>query len=218
MDIDYEDVISMKGLESAIVQRRTTVRYLSEDCGVHRNLISRAISGAAFPKSDVIAKMSYHLGVKPSEIVQFKGIEPNAAQAKWFREHSLKYKTGEDAVGELSYAPLWELMKGFLEEVNKGKKEGERLMTEKDVFDSIEPYRRRNGMSNPFTEETQRKAAIARGFDPDHIKINPRVYKAKGLIPEVRTKLRNDRPISLRMVYDICKRFGCSIDWVIGYK
>lgn len=40
----------------------------------------------------------------------------------------------------------------------------------------------------------------------------------KGLSEEIRTKLRNDRPLNMNVIYSICKFLGCSIDFVMGYK
>lgn len=42
--------------------------------------------------------------------------------------------------------------------------------------------------------------------------------KYKGLSKEIRTKLRNDRPLNMSVIYEICKFLGCSIDFVMGYK
>lgn len=42
--------------------------------------------------------------------------------------------------------------------------------------------------------------------------------KYKGLSEEIRTKLRNDRPLNMSVIYEICKFLGCSIDFVMGYK
>lgn len=217
-DNEYQEIISFSKLKSMIISRRTTIKYLSEDIGLAQANLSAIITGWRYPKTDIIAKMAYVLKVPCSEIIEFKGIEPNPVQSEWFEKHEMKYRPPEDAKGNLSYAPLWELLEGFLETVNQSKKEGEADKTANDIFDKIEPYRRRNGMGNGLSEENLKKALRARGIEEGHISPRERHYKAKGLTPSTRTKLRNDRPLNIRQIYDICKYLGCGIDWVMSYK
>ena len=210
MDIDYTEVIDFSKLKECIIEKRTTSSYVAEDAGLLIGQISQIIKGSTIPLSGTVAKLCMVLNVPASKIVEFKGIEPNEMQKKWFSKHSVNYKPAEDAVGEVTYAPLWELTEGFLEEVNKDKTEG--LKTVNDILDTIEPYRRRNGVENGV-----KKALEARGIYENY-QAKKRKRVEKGLPESTRVKLRNDRSLSLRTIYDICKKLGCSIDWVLSYK
>lgn len=212
------DFITIEPLKRAVKEHGIKVKWLAERLNMHPAQITTMTRGLSLPKTDIIAKMAYVLKVPCSEIIEFKGIEPNPVQSEWFEKHEMKYRPPEDAKGDLSYAPLWELLEGFLETVNQSKKEGEADKTANDIFDKIEPYRRRNGMGNGLSEENLKKALKARGIEEGHVSLRERHYKAKGLTPSTRTKLRNDRPLNIRQIYDICKYLGCGIDWVMSYK
>lgn len=41
---------------------------------------------------------------------------------------------------------------------------------------------------------------------------------SKGLPAETRTKLRNDRPLNIRQIYDICKILKCTPGFIMSYK
>lgn len=220
MTEDIKDIVDFSCLKDCIIKSRTTSRYVAEAVGLTQVRISRIITGWDNPKTDIIAKLAWALKVPCSEFVKFKGIKPNASQKKWFEEHQLKYKPGD--TGELTYAPLWELLDGFLEDVNKDKTED--LKTVNDILDTIEPYRRVNGIGgNGLTKEQLQdmvKKSVEVRYGKDYVakRTNRGPYEAKGLTPETRTKLRNDRPLSVRTIYEICKKLGCSIDWVMSYK
>ena len=219
---DIKEIVSFSRLKSCLIKRKTTSAYLSKDTGIPAARISSIITGRVFPKTDTIAKIACFLKMPVSEFVELKGIEPNEKQKKWFSEHEVKYNPAEDSEGNVSYAPLWELIDGFLEDVNEGKTD--ELKTANDIFDSIEPYRRvneckGNGLTKEQFQDMIRKSVEVR-YGKGYVakRTNRKPYEAKGLTQETRTKLRNDRPLSMRTVYDICHKLGCSIDWVLSYK
>lgn len=216
MTDEIKSVVDFSCLKECIVRCRTTSKYVAEATGLAQGRISRIITGWDNPKTDVLAKLAWALKVPVSEIVKFKEIEPNKMQQDWLSTHKRQYKPSENATGELSYAPLWELINGYLEKANEGKED--EPLTVKDLLDSIEPYGRAHGFGKGLTDEARELSMKARGFSGDYNSQQKRVYKAKGLTPETRTKLRNDRPLSIRMIYDICKKLGCPIDWVLSYK
>lgn len=211
LETDYSGLIDFSKLKSCISKKRTTVKYLSEDVGVGQSKISNIIANRVTPLTDMVTKIAFALKVPVSEIVELRGIEPNAVQSKWFAEHERKYKAPENAVGELTYAPLWELIGGFLADVNEGKTEG--LKTADDIFDGIVPPRKRIGAKDTGVS----KAWEARGYgNIEELKTRKRV--TVGLSALNRTKLRKDRSMSMRTIYEICRKLGCSIDWVLSYK
>ena len=211
MRFDYKDVIDFSKLKVCIAEKRTTIKYTAEACGLAASQLSQIIRNISTPLTDVTAKIAWALKVPVSAIVDFKGIEPNPSQKKWFEDHKIKYEIPANATGELTYAPLWELIEGFLTDVNKGKSDG--LKTANDIFDTVEPPRKRIGANDVGVE----KALEARGFSGKE-ELKTRKRETKGLSVLNRTKLKNDRGMSMRTIYEICKKLGCSVDWVLSYK
>lgn len=209
MDIDYKEVISFKRLKECLQERQIKIVDFSRELGLDRTQVSGIINGVAFPKTDIIARLCFALKVPASEICTFYGYETNP----YFKDKELLYKPPEDASGDLTYRPL----RRFLEEYLREHKE----KTANDLFDKIEPSRRRNGQ---FSEDGVKKALqnslLTRGITDEYEKKDKRErrYSAKGLTPETRAKLRQDRPLNIRNIYDICRFLGCSIDFVMSYK
>ena len=220
MEDDIKQLVSFEKLKGCIVKCRLNSKYIAQDLQLPPSRISRIITGWDIPKTDVIAKLSWSMKVPCSEFMELKGIEPNERQMEFFKSHELNYKPREDSTGELTYEPLRELISLFLDDTNSRLKEGQTPLTENDLLDRIEPYRRRNGMIYGLYNETYKKGLAARGIDGETPRKTNRNRKPvnMGLTQQVRTKLRNDRPLSMRTVYDICHKLGCSIDWVLSYK
>ncbi len=208
------ELISMAPFKGVLESKGVKIKWVAEQCGIRPDRFTAIGTGRSLPKTDLLVKIANALNVPCSQIVEFKDIEPNSMQKKWFEENPLTFKNG--TTGELTYEPFWMLIDGFLKTVNEGKGKDEPLLTAKDLMDSIEPYRRRNGLVFGLNEENLEKSIAARG--QTRKLDSKRVYKAKGLTPETRTKLRQNRPLGLQTIYDICKKLGCSIDWVVGYK
>ena len=215
MGTDYESLIDLSPARRLIDERGLKVKWLAEKIGVLPNRLSQMLQNNTFPKTDVIARMCAALKVYPSQIIDFK-IDVDANKKRWFEEKALPYEPSSDATGELTYEPLRAMMNMYLDYLydNTGKEK-----TVNDLLDMIEPYRRRCGIKGGGGKEASRAGVEARfgeGYVPK--KKRNTVYVSKGLIPVTRTKLKNDRPLNIRIIYDICNFFGCSIDWVMSYK
>lgn len=208
MDIDYKEMISFKRLKECLQEKRIKVKELSERTGIDAQHISVMIIGVSLPKTDMIARICKELNVSASEICVFKGIEISP----YFKDKELLYKPTADAVGEVTYRPLRRFLEEYLEE-HKDK-------TANDLYDKIEPPRRRNNVPCGFTDEVIKKSLLARGITEGYKvkEIRNRRDYSKGLTQLTRTKLRQDRPLNIRTIYDICKFLGCSIDFVMSYK
>lgn len=205
----YKDVIDCSRVKTKAAEKRMILKYVCEDSGIRQVLLSQITTNKTIPMSENIAKLCFALKVKPSEIVEFKDIKPNKVQEEWFENHTLNYEPGTDAKGELTYAPFWELLERFLESVNEGQEVKKNIG---DILDTIKPACERNA-STAGVEAALKARGITKSYEP-----KKRKRVEKGLSQDVRTKLKNDRPVSLRTIYDICKKLGCSIDWVLSYK
>lgn len=204
--------INFKHLKTVINSKGLSVSELAEKCGKTQSYISQITTGRIFPKTDLITKMCSVLKVYPSEIVSFEGIEINP---KYFSNNK-RLPLPEEFTGELTYKPLWYFLDDYLAEVNKNRAEGEPKKTANDLFNKIEPPRRVKGIMPD--EEFIKNAKEAR-WGKDYVSKNtPHTDYSKGLPSLTRTKLRNDRPLNLEVIYEICKFLGCSIDFVLGYK
>ena len=97
-------------------------------------------------------------------------------------------------------------------------------MMNNGLFDKIEPPRCMNGskVSGPFEEQIQNmvKKSVEVRYGKNYIakRTDRKPVEKKGLPAITRTKLRNDRPLNLSVIYEIYKKLGCSIDFVISYK
>ena len=212
MDIDYKKVMDYSILKETVKEKRTVLSYIVEDTGIPQPRLSSIMTGWVYPKSDTVAKIAWSLKVPVSKVVRFN-IDANNVKMKWFSERELPYSPSDEAKGEVTYEPLRLMMNMYLDYLYEqtGKEK-----TVNDLFDLIEPCKRRNGLTG--TSGMYKKAMEARGYEEGYKSQRVRTYKAKGLIPQIRTKLKNDVPISMRTIYDICNFFGCSVDWVMSYK
>lgn len=215
MDIDYSALIDFSSLRNVMNEKGIKVKWLAEKIEQPATRLSQIIRNNTFPKSDVIARLCFTLNVRPSQIVSFK-IDADEKKRKWFEDKELPYSPSFDPVGELTYEPLRLMCQMYLDYINEIKGTDKTI---NDLFDMIEPYRRRNGLVTPVQPDWIKKNMEAQGFDAEYkSKRTDRKYKAKGLTPAMRLKIKKDRPLNIRSLYDICNFFGCSIDWVMSYK
>ncbi len=204
MDIDYSEVVNLSLLKDVIKKSGYRSAYIAEALGIRSTRVASLWKGVSIPKTDAIAKLCFILKVSPSQIVTFKDIELNE-----YFNRPVPYTPPENATGELTYAPLWNFIEEYLKD-KPGK-------TYHDLFDKIEPYRRRNNIGHEITDEERQKSAVALNIRSEEERAKRVVHK-EGLTEATRTKLHKDRPVNIRTVYDICKFLGCPIDWVLSYK
>lgn len=207
MDIEYKEVISFSKLKRCLKEDGRSLKWLAGKCGIDQTRISQIARDVAFPKTDLIAKICSVLKVPVSEIVEFK-IESDKKKEAWFKDRLLPYSPDGEIKGEVTYEPLRLMMTMYLDYIN-GIKDSDKTVNE--LLDLIEPYRRRNGIADG-TEQARKVSSKNVGGK------SKRKYVSKGIIPEIRTKLKHDRAVNIRTVYDICNFFGCNIDWVMSYK
>jgi DNA-binding Xre family transcriptional regulator len=197
--------INFKHLKTLLKSNDIGVTEIAGKVGTTQQGVSAIINGNRQPKTDLIAKLCFVLQCYPSEIVSFEGYDVNR---EYFKDED-RYKLPSAAKGELTYMPLWYFLDDYLEE-HKGK-------TANDLFDQIEPPRRLNGTSK-LSEEYWKKAVAVKYGEGYKSERKNRTDYSKGLPAATRVKLRNDRPLNLSVIYEICKKLGCTIDWVLSYK
>lgn len=208
--------ISFRRLKTVIKGKQLTISEVAEKCGMKQCQLSSICGGLSQPLTDNVAKICSVLNCYPSEIVSFDGIELNE---KYFSNDKRECLPAE-STGELTYAPLWYFLSKYLEVVNEGKPKEEQK-DHNDLFNKIDPPRRKKGLTEEQKEqikEAAKKSIASRygeGYSSSRAK---RTDYSKGLPQETRTKLRNNRPLNLSVIYEICKFLGCSIDFVLGYK
>ncbi len=212
MDIDYKEVIDCSRYKQTINESGIKIVFIAEKTGIHRDRISQVVRNITFPKTDMIANLAWAIKVPVSKVIDFK-IDTDDKKKVWFESKALPYEPDSDAVGEVTYEPLRAMMNMYLDYLydNTGKEK-----TVDDLFDLIEPYRRRNDIKSGVDYKVALEAKYGKDYVPKRSRVGQ--YKAKGLTPETRVKLKNDRPVNIRTIYDICNFFGCSIDWVMSYK
>ena len=217
MDVDYGKNISFSRLKEVIQDNKLKINEFAKMLGKNSNDISQIINGVRLPKTDLIAKLCFVLKCTADDICVFKGIKPTEYQKKWYEGIGVLYKPSEDAVGEVTYRPLRRLLEVYLE--GRVNEDGKKL-TPDDFYDKVESARRRN--KNYDTSGKGIKAALeARGFVDGYEPITAgrtRKKYDKGLPYPTRTKLRQDRALNIRTVYDICKVLGCTPSFVMSYK
>jgi len=214
MDINYNNVIDFRTLLDTVNERGLKQRFIAEKVGIAATVFSRICRNDLFPKTDLLAKICAVLNVPASKIVSFK-IDSDDKKKEWFTSRELSYSPPSNSEGVLTYEPFRLMTSMYLEYYNSFS-ENEKTLN--DLLDKIEPYRRRNGLVTPVQPDFVKASLVARGYDENYKSKRERHYERKGLTPEMRLKLRKDRPLNIRSIYDICNFFGCSIDWVVSYK
>lgn len=204
--------ISFRNLKTVIKTKGTTLKEVAEKCGVAPTVISGICNGINIPKTDRLAKICSVLGVYPSEIVVFEGVE---IKDYYFKDR-VKEPLPPEPKGDVTYKPLYIFLNEYLEKYNEGKENSEKQSINY-IFDRIDPPRRIKGISGPDAESTKKGLIAIHG--EEHVSKNlPHTDYSKGLPAATRTKLRNDRPLNLAVIYEICKKLGCTIDYVLSYK
>ncbi len=214
MDIDYKAVIDFSLLKKTLDDRGMRTNFLAAKVGEDQTRISAIYRNVTFPKTDLIARICSVLNVPASQVVEFKEIKTDAQKKVWFESHAVPYQPEGEVKCELTYEPMRAMMNMYLDYLyeNTGKEK-----TINDLYDLIEPYRRRNGLD--VDKSLIHKASVEKKFGEDYKSARTnRAYHAKGLTPQTRNKIKTDQPLNIRAVYDICNFFGCSIDWVMSYK
>lgn len=204
--------ISFRRLKTVIKSKGLSLAEVAERCGKRAQDISAICTGNRIPKTDLLAKICSVLQVYPSEIVSFEGVSVNE---KFFPDDKREPLPSE-FTGELTYAPLWFFLANYLENVNKELPK-DKYKTANDLFNQIEPPRRKNGIdsNNAGALEKAKAARLGEGYEVGNYR---KTDYSKGLPAPTRTKLRNDRPLNLSVIYEICKKLGCTVDFVMSYK
>lgn len=199
MDVDYSKEIRFGRLKELLGERRMSVKILSEMTGIRADVLSHIITGLTLPKTDVVARICKALEVPASSVCVFRGIEIKA----YFSRARVMYTPPGDAAGDVTYRPLRRFLEAYLEVYPE--------KSDNDLYDRIEPHGRRNRVHSTEGLERHRaeRAAEKEAGEPGSV---------KGLPYTTRAKLRQDRPLNIRNIYDICKYLGCSIDFVMSYK
>lgn len=197
--------ISFSKLKVMIKSKGMTLKEVAEKIGESPAGISSICCDKRQPTTDKIAKLCYVLKCYPSEIISFFGYEMNN---KYFGAKK-PIALPNEAVGDVTYKPLWALLADYLYNIS-GK-------TANDLFDQIDPPRRINGAKMPSSENIKKATEVRFGKDYK-AKYTVHTDYSKGLPSITRTKLRNDRSLNISVIYEICKKLGCSIDWVMSYK
>ena len=196
--------INFKRFRYVLMSKRMTGIELAERLGLRQQEISMISTGRRIPKTDLLARICCVLKCYPSEICSFEDITINE---KYFSDDRRQPLPAE-AAGELTYKPLWMFLADYLYNI-EGK-------TPNDLFDQIEPPRRIKQIKAPAgLFEKGVEARFGEGYKSERTK---RTDYSKGLPAVTRTKLRNDRPLNLATIYEICKKLGCSVDFVLSYK
>ena len=214
MDIDYNSVINFRGLKGQIESCGYKIKYIAERTGIDQSILSRIMKNDYFPKTDLVSKIAFVLNIPVSKVVVFN-LDSDEKKKEWFASRELPYTPPSEPEGVLTYEPFRLMTSMYLDYYNS-LSENEKTLN--DLLDKIEPYRRRNGLVTPVQPDFVKASLVARGYDENYKSKRERHYERKGLTPEMRLKLRKDRPLNIRSVYDICNFFGCSIDWVVSYK
>lgn len=204
--------ISFRRLKAVIKSKGLSLAEVAEKCGKKATEISNICNDRRVPKTDFLAKICSVLQVYPSEVVSFDGITLNE---KYFSSDKRELLPN-DFIGDVTYKPLWFFLADYLASYNENLPK-EKHKSAKDLFDGIEPPRRLNGQTSERKDII--KKAVAAKYGEGYVSERKnRTDYSKGLPAITRTKLRNDRPINLQLIYEICKKLGCTIDFVMSYK
>lgn len=209
--MDYREMIAFRRLKETIEEKGLRVRDVAEKIGVAPSVVSAVITGARLPKTDFLARICWAVGEGADSVCEFRGIEPTEFQREWFEGIGRVYAPCAEARGDVTYRPLRRVLDIYLEERNR---EGKARMSASDFFDKVEPPGRRSGAGARGRENI--KAALeARGLSADGER---KTGCPRGLPYQTRAKLRHDRPLNIRTIYEICRMLGCTPGYVVSYK
>lgn len=205
--------ISFRNLKTTIKTKGMAIKEVADACSIAPTTISAICNNRNIPLTSLVAKLCSVLKVYPSEIVSFDDIEVDEEVFPRNKREPLPLEFS----GDVTYKPFWFFLGTYIRDWNKTHEE---KIDHNDIFNQIEPPRRKNVTEAQRQKilESAKKGVEAR-YGKDHVaKDIPHTDYSKGLPLPTRSKLRNDKPLNIAVIYEICKYFHCSIDYVMGYK
>lgn len=205
--------ISFRNLKIVIKMKGMTIKSVTELCAEHASNISNICTGKRIPLTSLVAKICSILKVYPSEIVSFDDIEVNEELFPRSKREPLPF----EFTGDVTYKPFWVFLAKYIEDWNKTH---ENKIDHNDIFNQIKSCRKEMVTEEQRLkfQEAAKKGVEARFGEGYVAKYKNHYDYSNGLSLSTRTKLRNDRPLNIATIYEICKYFHCSIDYVMGYK
>lgn len=193
---EYKELISFERLKEFIKGRGMKLSYVSEKTCGRSDYLSYMLCTKNLLKTDKIASICAFFKCRPSDIMEFYGFEIK----EYFNKEPL-YIPPENPEGVVTYKPFWDFMASY--QMSHPDK------TANDLFNIVGPLRE---MSDNTKVRIAASIKDKYGTDVD--------FTSEGCIfsEASRTKIRHDKPVSVRAIYGICRALGCSPDWVMSYK
>lgn len=189
-------IVSFERLRDLLFRRKMSVKEFVAGTGIPRGTYNAIISGSALPKTDKVAGICAFLRCTVDDILEFKGIEVSERYG-WHRS-----EPKEPVYGMLTYEPLRNLFKNFYG--------GEWKSKLKEFYDKV-----------PKNEDDRRHETskrLVRIMNPGVGDVTKSWYGDKGLGPSTRTKLNNDRAVTLDVIYRMCLVLHCTPDYIMDYN
>jgi len=184
-------MVSFDRLRLLLKMRDIKQEQFAEEIDISYNVFRAILCGYYVPDTGLLIKMCMRLQCSANDIMELRGFEVKDR----YKEHRTEFYP--PVYGTLTYEPLRRLFRG-----NYGKDWKKKLL---EMYDNV-PVE----LSKSRLEAS--RAAVK--------KMNPKSEKpaeVKGLRVTARTKLNNDEPVKLSVLWGICSVLHCTPDYVIDY-
>lgn len=200
---DYKDLIDFNRLSILLMRKGLLKSELSSAIGASRTYVSAVTNGICIPNTEVVTKICSRLECSVDEVVQFKDIEVKDFYKG--KDPFIPHKAEVDCLYTTSYEPLRQLLLSVYGEDAFQVKFNELLSKIKPVGASESQLRR---------VELMRKNKVIENKTGRH---NTTFIKG-GLTESKKACFKHDRPVNMRLIYNLCKVLGCTPAWVLTYK
>lgn len=171
-------------------------REFAEKIGIAASTLSNIIRGTQGVQTDVIARMAAYFNCSVCKLFRFEGIDIKPRYEKPF---FIRY---EATSGKVTYEPL-----RLLFFTNYGQDKWKSKLSQ--FYDKVEPV---------IDLSEERKAQILAALGKEKKVVTGEEKQQRGLSSSIRTKIRRNERVNLKVIYNICKVLGCTPDYVMSYQ
>lgn len=191
---EYARCIDWNGLEKILVEKNISFNDLNRNGILYgaRNQLENS------PTLLTLLRLSAFFDVGINELITFRGIEVKDRFKKSPYERRSRREYVELSV---SYGPLRCL---FFDTYGNNWK-----TKLNEYFDKVE----RPDVSEALIRNGKELANRLHGIDREPKAVNPNTLSAK-----IKYNLKNDKEVSIGVLYELCKTLRCTPDWIVTYK
>lgn len=199
---EYSELFDYRKIEVTAREKKVFLKDVADKAGISKGGLSNIIAGKSFPTLETVLNICAAMKCSVSDVVDFKGY----AVRDFYKDKSAftEHEPDNDSTYRTSFEPLRNLFK-----MNYGDQWEQKLRVFFEVVPRIE--------TSPADKARVERMMLAK-FGPELVNSISYQTGKKGITGNTRNDILNDRPVNIRIVYNICKVLCCPPEFVVTYK